>query len=68
MVEEIFLSPQVKRSPIISNKYGIYGLLHKLSKDFRLRILGNLEISGKFPNFIELPSKHINVESTLKQR
>ena len=54
MVEQIFLSPQVKRSLIISNKYGIYELPHKLSNDLRLRILGNLEISGKSQNFLEL--------------
>ena len=30
MVEQIFLSPQVKRSVIISNKYGIYELPNNL--------------------------------------
>ena len=41
MVEQIFLSPQVKRSVIISNKHGIYELPHELPNDLRLRILGN---------------------------
>ena len=62
MAEQIFLSPQVKRSLIISNKYGIYELPHELPNDLTLRILEirkykdlrNYEISGKPQNFIEL--------------
>ena len=38
---QIFLSPQVKWSAIIINKYGIHELLHELPNDLRLRILGN---------------------------
>ena len=38
MVEQIFFSPQVKRSVIISNKYGIYEFPHELPNDLRLRI------------------------------
>ena len=38
---QIFLSPQVKRMVIISNKHDIYELPHHLSNDLRLRILGN---------------------------
>ena len=38
---QIFLSPQVKRSVIISNKYSIYLLLHELHNELRLMILGN---------------------------
>ena len=41
MVEQIFLSPQVKRRLIISNKYGMFELPHELPNDLRLRILGN---------------------------
>ena len=37
----IFCSPQVKRSVIICNKYGIYELFHELPNKLRLRILGN---------------------------
>ena len=37
MFYQIFLSPQVEQSAIISNKHGIYDLLHKLPNDFRLR-------------------------------
>ena len=40
MVEQIIFSPEMKRSVIISNK------------DFK--ILGNLKVSGKPQNFIEL--------------
>ena len=54
MVEQIFLSPQVKRSMINSNKYGIYELPHALTNNLRLRMLGNKEISEKSQNFIEL--------------
>ena len=43
MVEQVFLSPQVKWSVIISNKL-VY------------RVLGNLEKSGKSQKFIELLS------------
>ena len=43
MLYQIFLSPKVKPSAIISNKHGIYELPHELSKDLRLRILGNSE-------------------------
>ena len=38
---QIYLSPHVKRSVIISNKYGIYELPDQLPNDLRLRILGN---------------------------
>ena len=36
MFHQIFLSPQVKRSAIISNKHGINELPHELLNDFRL--------------------------------
>ena len=52
--DQIFLSPQVKRSVIISNKHGIYELPHEFSNNWRLRVLGNYEISGKSQNLIEL--------------
>ena len=48
MVEQIFLSPQVKRRVIVSNKYGIYELPHELQNDL------NKVISGKSQNFLEL--------------
>ena len=41
MFDQIFLSLQVKRSVIISNKNGIYKLSRKLSNDLKLTILGN---------------------------
>ena len=40
MFEKIFFSPQVKRSIFISNKHGMYELLHVLSNDSRLKIQG----------------------------
>ena len=54
MFYQIFLSPQVKRSTIISNKQGVYELPRELPNDLRLRILGNKEKSGESPNFLEL--------------
>ena len=39
MFYKIFLSPQVKRSPIISNKYGIYELPLEMPNSVRLSIL-----------------------------
>ena len=41
MFYQILLSPQVKHSVIISDKYGIFELPHDLPNDLRLRILGN---------------------------
>ena len=43
--EQISFSAQVKQSVIISNKHGLWELPHKLSKNLRLRILGNYKIS-----------------------
>ena len=43
MFYQIFLSPQVKRSAIISNEQSVYELPDKLLNDLRLRILGNKE-------------------------
>ena len=54
MFYQSLLSPQVKRSAIISNKHGIYELPHELLNDLRLTILGNHERSGKSQNFPEL--------------
>ena len=39
---------------IISNNNGKYELSHKMLNDLRLRVLGNLEISGKSQDFMEL--------------
>ena len=41
MFDKIFVSPQVKRIVIISNKHGIYELPHKFPNDLRLMTLGN---------------------------
>ena len=41
LFEQIFLSPQVKRSVVISNKHDMYELPHELLNNIRLRILGN---------------------------
>ena len=37
---QVFFSPQVKQSVIISYKHGIYELPHELTNDLRLGILG----------------------------
>ena len=49
MFDQIFLSPQVKRSAI-NDKHGIYEFPYELSND--LKISGNLEISGKLHRII----------------
>ena len=54
MFYQIFLSRQVKRRVIISNKHGTCELPRELPNDLRLRILRNYEISEKFQKFIEL--------------
>ena len=41
MFYQIFLSPQMKESVIISNKHGTCELPDELPNDLRLRILGN---------------------------
>ena len=41
MLYQVFLSPQVKRRAIASNKHGIYELPHELPNDLRIEILGN---------------------------
>ena len=38
---QIFLSPQVKQSAIISNKHGVYKLPRELPSNWRLRMLEN---------------------------
>ena len=53
MFYQIFLSPQVKRWAIITDKHDIYELPHELPNDLRLRILENLEKLGKCLNFLE---------------
>ena len=45
---QIFLSPQVKRSAIISNKQEVYELPHELPNDLRLK-----EKSEKSQNLLE---------------
>ena len=54
MFYQIFYSPQVKQSMIISNNHCIYKLPQELLSEFTLRILRNQEIPGKSLNFIEL--------------
>ena len=52
MFDQIFLSSQMKRSVIISNKDIVYEFPHELPNDFKLQDFK--EISGKSENFIEL--------------
>ena len=49
---KIFVSPQVKRIVIISNKPGIYELPHELPNDLRLRTLGNIKKISKLHRII----------------
>ena len=49
MFYQIFLSPQVKRSAIISHKYGIYELPHELPNDLRLE-----DLPAKIETFLML--------------
>ena len=51
---QFFYSPQVERSVIICNKYGIYEFSHNLPSHLRLGILGNYNRSTESPNIIEL--------------
>ena len=56
MVEQFFLSPQVKRRAIISNK-PIYTNCHSVTerlKAWNFSKLGNISISRRSQNFIEL--------------
>ena len=41
VLDQIFLSPQVKRWLIITYKHGIYELLQELGNDLKLRNFGN---------------------------
>ena len=41
MFDKTFVSPQVKRIVIISNKHGMYELPHQLPNNLRLKNLGN---------------------------
>ena len=43
MFYQTFLSPEVKRCPIITYKHGTYELQHELPNELRLRTLGNLK-------------------------
>ena len=47
MFYQIFFSPQVKRSAIITYKHGIYELPHVLPNNLRLRKLGNIREVSK---------------------
>ena len=57
MLDQIFLSPQVKRIVIISNKQLVIsniGVASQGLNNLRLRITGKKEISEKSQDFIEL--------------
>ena len=53
MFYEVFFSPQVKQSVIITNKHGISELPHELANNLRHRILGKYEKTRKSQNFTE---------------
>ena len=50
MFYQTFLSPQVKRCGIITNKHGIYELPDELPNNLGFRTLGNLDTSGECLN------------------
>ena len=53
MFYQIFLSPQVKRCPINTYKYGIYELPNELPNDLNnLRKLGNIKKLSKLHRMI----------------
>ena len=59
MFDQIFFSPQVKRSVIISNRHGIYELPKELPNDLKLNDHWKLEnihrkYQEKLKNFLEL--------------
>ena len=53
MFYQIFLSPQVMRNAIVTNKQRAYELPHELSNYLRLTILGNKEKSEKSQNLLK---------------
>ena len=53
MFPQIFVSPPMKQSVIISTKQGAYEFPRELSINLQLRLLGNKEKSGKSRNFLE---------------
>ena len=55
MFYQIFISPQVKRSAIISNKQGVYELPHELPNDRKKRLLiEKKKKKKKLPNDLRL--------------
>ena len=50
---QIFLSPLVKRWPIMNYKHGIHEFPHELPSDFGLKILENSKTSVKYLNFMK---------------
>ena len=52
MFHQIFLSPQVKQTIIISDTHAIYELPHELPNGLRLRILGNIRKISKLQRII----------------
>ena len=46
-IDQVFLSPQVERSVIISNKYGMYELPYESPNGLRLRKLENTKQISK---------------------
>ena len=41
MFDQIFLSPQIKQSMIMTNKHRVHDISHEWPNDFRLGITGN---------------------------
>ena len=54
MFYQVFLSPQVKRNAIISNKYSIYELPNELPNNLRLKDLRKLGNVWKISNLYRI--------------
>ena len=52
MFYQIFLSPQVKRCPIIAYKHSVYKFPHELPNDLTPKKLGNIKKVSKFHEMI----------------
>ena len=66
MFYQIFHSPQVKRCAIITNKHGIYQLLHEMASYLRLRILR--ESQAKARHFSHVTKSRIFKNLNLREK
>ena len=61
MLDQIFLSTQLKQSVTINNRHGVYELPHELLNDLILMILGNWKFRKvEIELFSRCPISHEN--------